>query len=96
MRTHAIRLLVGATLCTSLALLAACAEPQVQERDAATRGAVPGGAETAHRVAELSQQLESVSRYASRMEELYAAQEAEILALRAQLASLTSDPRTSD
>lgn len=91
MRTHAIRLLVGATLCTSLALLAACAEPQVQERDIAIRGAA-----TAHRVAELSQQLESVSRYASRMEELYAAQEAEILALRAQLASLTSDPRTSD
>jgi hypothetical protein len=95
MRTHAIRLLVGATFCTSLAVLTACAEPQVQERDTAIGGAVPG-ASTAQRVAELSQQLESVSRYASRMEELYAVQEAEILALRAQVASLTSDPRSSD
>lgn len=39
------------------------------------------------RVSELSKQLEDTARYAARMEEIYAAQEAEILSLRAELAS---------
>ena len=39
------------------------------------------------RVAELSKQLEDTARYAARMEEIYASQEAEILSLRKELAS---------
>ena len=42
------------------------------------------------RVAELSKQVEDTTRYAARMEEIYAAQEAEILSLRTQLATLQS------
>jgi len=41
-------------------------------------------------VAELSKQVEATTRYAARMEELYASQEAEILSLREQLATLHS------
>jgi hypothetical protein len=37
-------------------------------------------------VAELSEQLEATKRFAAQMEETYAAQEAEILSLRAELA----------
>jgi hypothetical protein len=42
------------------------------------------------RVAELSKQVEATTRYAARMEELYASQEVEILSLREQLATLQS------
>ena len=88
MRAHAIRLLVGVALST---VLTACAEPQLQGRDTAARDAARNEGAAEQRVAELAQELEAVSRNASRMEELYAAREAEILALRAQVASLTGD-----
>jgi hypothetical protein len=41
-------------------------------------------------VVELSKQVEDATRYAARMEEIYAAQEAEILSLRKELASSRS------
>ena len=42
------------------------------------------------RVSELSRQLEDHQRFAAQMEQTYAAQEAEILALRQEVASLRS------
>ena len=39
-----------------------------------------------------AQEVESLTRYASRMEQLYAEQEAEILALRQEVAGLRSQP----
>ena len=42
------------------------------------------------RVSELSRQLEDTQRFAAQMEQTYAAQEAEILALRQEVASLRS------
>ena len=94
----AINPLRSLVLLASCTLLPACVQPQVQQRatpDSAVRDVAPE-AVTPERVAELAQQLESVSRYAARMEELYAAQETEILALRQKVASLASERRASD
>lgn len=94
-----VRLLFSAVLVSSGVLLAACAQPQAQQSATsatAVREPGPDAAATAERVAELAQQLESVTRYAAQMEEIYAAQEAEILALRQQVASLASRNRASE
>jgi hypothetical protein len=48
------------------------------------------------RVAELAQQLESMSRYAARMEAIYAEQEAEIFALGEKVASLEGPNRARE
>jgi hypothetical protein len=65
-----------------LAALTACAQPRVQ-----TAGSEEP---TEDAVSLLTNQVQSLERYASRMEELYAAQEAEILSLRQEVASLKS------
>jgi hypothetical protein len=59
------------------AALTACAQPRAG-----------GGEPTEDEVSLLTNQVQSLERYASRMEELYAAQEAEILSLRQEVASL--------
>ncbi len=81
MRAHrSIRNLSSLILAATFAALLGCAQPQVQ----------PEG--TAERVLELGKQLESMRKYASQMEKIYAAQEAEILALRQEVARLENHP----
>jgi hypothetical protein len=66
----------------SLIALPGCVQPRVQQpaaNDSASSAADP-----------LAVQLESLQRYAAQMEELYAAQEAEILRLREQVANLNA------
>jgi hypothetical protein len=58
-------------LCPALAVLLACAEPRIRPPEAPT---------------ELDLQVASLQRYVSQMEKTYAAQEAEILALRREIA----------
>ena len=79
--------MLGLILLASVATLPACVQPRVQQ---------PEGSEgaTAERVSLLTNQVASLQRYTSQMEELYAAQEAEILKLRQQVASLS--PSQSD
>lgn len=80
-------------LLAGVAALPACVQPR-------TTGAIAhqeveaDEAVTAERVFVLGQQVESLTRYASQMEQLYAAQEAEILALRREVASLRN-PRSN-
>ena len=62
-------------------VLAACAQPRVEE----TAGGEPPG-----ETASLTHQVATLERYAARMEEIYAAQEAEILQLRQEVAALKS------
>jgi hypothetical protein len=68
-------LLLGA-----VAALPACVQTPVEQSHAAT----------AERVSLLTSQLRDFERYTTQMEKQYAAQEAEILALRDQVASLSS------
>jgi hypothetical protein len=68
-------------LLAGVAALPACVQPRTTDE-----------AVTAERVFVLGQQVESLTKYASQMEELYAAQEAEILALRQEVASLRNQP----
>lgn len=91
-----VRIVFSAVLVSSCALLTACVQPQAQQSATAVREPGPDAAATAERVAELAQQLESMSRYAAQMEEIYAAQEAEILALRQQVASLATRNRANE
>ena len=81
-----IRRMFGLIL-LAVATLPACVQPRVQQ---------PEGSEaaTAERVSLLTRQVASLERYTSQMEEIYAAQEAEILRLRQQVASLS--PRQSE
>ena len=65
-----------------LAALTACAQSTVQE--------AMNGQPTEDAVLALTDQVQSLQRYTFRMEELYAAQEAEILRLRQQVAALQS------
>jgi hypothetical protein len=65
-----------------LAALTACAQPRVQT--------AAGGEPTDDAVALLKDQVQSLERYSSQMERLYAAQEAEILRLRQEVATLRS------
>jgi hypothetical protein len=62
-----------------LAVLMACAQPRAG-----------GGEPTEDAVSLLTNKVQSLERYASRMEELYAAQEAEILKLRQEVAAFES------
>ena len=80
-RTFGLMLLAG------IVTLPACVQPRVQEPEASE-------AATAERIALLTNQVASLQRYTSQMEEIYAAQEAEILSLRRQVAS--SSPRQRD
>lgn len=64
-----------------LAALAACAQPRVQQPTANDSGSP---------AVHSADQFASLERYAARMEEIYAAQEAEILELRQEVASLRS------
>jgi hypothetical protein len=47
---------------------------------------------TTEKIAELAEQVASLTRYAARMEQIYASQEAEILSLRRAIASGESCP----
>ena len=58
--------------------LIACAQSRVQES--------PAEAATAERIALLTDQVASLQRYSAQMEEIYAAQEAEILSLEQEIA----------
>ena len=77
--THAPRM---CGLFVALATLTACAQPRVQP----AAGSEPND----DAVLLLSNQVQSLQRYSSQMEQLYAAQEAEILRLRQEIASLRS------
>jgi hypothetical protein len=68
-------------LLVASAALAACAQSRVQQ---------PTANESASPAVYSADQVASLERYAARMEELYASQEAEILRLRQELASLRS------
>jgi hypothetical protein len=78
-------------LLAGVATLPACVQPR-------TTGAIAhqeveaDEAVTAERLFVLGQQVESLTKYASQMEQLYAAQEAEILALRREVAGLRGQP----
>ena len=61
------------------ATLTACAQPRVQESAA-------DEAVTAERVSLLTDQVASLQRYSAQMEQIYAAQEAEILSLQQEIA----------
>jgi hypothetical protein len=63
-----------------LAALAACVQPREQ----------PTANESASPAVDSADQVASLKRYAARMEEIYAAQEAEILRLRQEVATLRS------
>ena len=73
-----------AACCT---VLLACARTDVQSARG-DDGTTAIRSETAESLTALKKDLEATLRYASRMEELYASQEAEILALRAEVAKL--------
>jgi hypothetical protein len=99
MKTHgSIRRALGLILVTGLAASAGCVQPRTLEQandDAAHQGAETD-AITPERVSELAKELEGFRRYAARMEEIYAAQETEILALRAEVADLKSEKNGGD
>jgi hypothetical protein len=76
------RRLFGLMLLAGIATLQACVQPRVLEPEA-------GEAAAAEQISLLTNQVASLHRYASQMEEIYAAQEAEILSLRKQVASLS-------
>lgn len=74
-------------LLAGVAALPACVQPRTTGASAHEE-VEADEAVTAERVFVLGQQVESLTRYASQMEQLYAAQEAEILALRQEVARL--------
>lgn len=74
-------------LLAAVAALPACVQPRTTGAGA-HQEVEADEAVTAERVVVLGQQVESLTRYASQMEQLYAAQEAEILALRQEVSRL--------
>jgi hypothetical protein len=70
-------------LLAGVAALAACVQQPTTDRSES------GEAVTAERASLFTAQVESLQRYTTQMEKLYAEQEAEILRLRRQAASVT-------
>lgn len=88
MKAHrSIGRLLMPLLAAGCTALLACARTELQPPRGNNSAGVAAGV-TAESVTALTEQLETTRRYAARMEELYAAQEAEILALRQQVAKL--------
>jgi hypothetical protein len=79
-----VRSVFNLILLASCTALPACVQPRTTDASAHQE------------VEELGQQVESLTKYASQMEKLYAAQEAEILALKQEVASLVSQKGGSD
>jgi hypothetical protein len=80
-----------AILCVALATLLGCAEPQSRPQEAgAARNVAAEEPVSAATLAELGRQVASLQRYAAQMEKTYAAQEAEILALKREIAGSAS------
>jgi len=82
-----VRIVFNLVLLASCTALPACVQPRTTNASA-HQEVEADEAVAAERVFVLGQQVASLTKYAAQMEQLYAAQEAEILALRQEVARL--------